>query len=100
MENEQHPVTNNQSQKIQIEDNFVGGEYANGMQVTHTKEEFLITFLNIVSPRGRVSSKIISGPGHVKRMIATLQDNLRKYEDKFGAVEAAENPKDKIGFQI
>lgn len=98
MENEQS-IGGNQTQQIQIKDNFVGGEYANGMQVAHTKEEFLITFLNIIPPSGRVAAKIISSPGHVKRMIIALQDNLKKYEEKFGAVEVAESPKDKIGFQ-
>ena len=78
---------------------MAGGEYANGMQITHTKEEFLLTFLNIVAPSGRVAGKIITSPGHVKRMISALSDNLKKYEEKFGAVETAENPKDKIGFQ-
>ena len=69
------------------------------MQVSHTKEEFLLTFLNIIPPSGRVAGKIISSPGHVKRMISALEENLKKYEEKFGAVVEAENPKDKIGFQ-
>lgn len=98
MENEPQPNSNSQ-QQIQIKDGFAGGEYANGMQVAHTKEEFLITFLNIVPPSGRVTGKIISSPGHIKRMISALTDNLKKYEEKFGPVETAESPKDKIGFQ-
>ncbi len=87
------------SRDLKIQDNFAGGEYANAMQVIHGKEEFLITFFNIVSPTGRVCSKIITSPGHLKRMISALQDNLSKYEQKFGKVEAAESPKKEIGFQ-
>lgn len=99
MENNQQQPQNNQPQQIQIKDGILGGEYANGMQVSHTKEEFLITFLNIIPPSGRVAGKIISSPGHIKRMIKALEDNLKKYEEKFGAVEEAENPKEnKIGF--
>ena len=86
-------------QQIQIKDSIAGGEYANGMQVSHTKEEFLLTYLNIIPPSGRVAGKIITSPGHIKRMIAALEENLKKYEEKFGAVEEAKNPKDKIGFQ-
>lgn len=93
------PQSNQQPQQIQIKDGFAGGEYANGMQVSHTKEEFLLTFLNIVSPSGRVAAKIMTNPGHVKRMINALSENLKKYEDKFGAVEVADNPKGQIGFQ-
>ena len=88
-----------QQQQIQIKDAFAGGEYANGMQVSHTKEEFLLTFLNIVPPSGRVAAKVITSPGHVKRMITALEDNLKKYEEKFGPVEVAKSPKEKIGFQ-
>lgn len=97
MENKQQ--NSNQPQQIQIKDGIAGGEYANGMQISHTKEEFLLTFLNIVPPSGRVAGKIITSPGHIKRMVAALEENLKKYEEKFGAVEVAENPKDKIGFQ-
>ncbi len=85
-------------QEIKVTDNFAGGEYANMMEVRHGKEEFLISFYNIVSPSGRVSAKIITAPGHLKRMIAALQDNLAKYESKFGPVEPAESPKKELGF--
>ena len=35
-----------QENKIQIQDRIPGSEYANAMQVSHTKEEFLLNFLN------------------------------------------------------
>ena len=97
-QNQPQPIPSGQLE-IKIADNFAGGEYANAMQVAHTKDEVLLTFFNIVSPSGRVVSKIITNPGHLKRMIAALNDNLKKYEDKFGVVEAAESPKKEIGFQ-
>jgi len=93
MENPNQPV------EIKISDNFAGGEYANGMQSVSSKDEFLLTFLNIVSPSGRVCSKVITSPGHFKRMVAVLNDSLKQYEDKFGIIEAAESPKKEIGFQ-
>jgi hypothetical protein len=88
-----------ENQEIQIKDSFTGGEYANAMQVVHGKEEFVITFFNIVPPSGRVCGKIIASPGHIKRMISVLGDNLKKYEAQFGPVEQAESPKPEIGFQ-
>jgi hypothetical protein len=91
----QQPTTN----QIQIRDNFAGGEYANAMSVGHTKEEFLLTFLNIVAPTGRVVSKVITSPGHLKRIIRALDENLKKYEAAFGKVEEAEAPKSEIGFK-
>ena len=96
MENQNQPTP----QEIRIQDNFAGGEYANAMQISHGKEEFLLTFFNIVAPSGRVCGKIITSPGHLKRMIAALQDNIKNYEEKFGTIEQADSPKhDEIGFK-
>jgi hypothetical protein len=85
--------------QIQIKDGFAGAEYANAMQVGHNKEEFMMTFLNILAPTGRVVGKIITSPGHFKRIIRAMEDNLKKYEGAFGKVEEAESPKDEIGFK-
>ncbi|MFA5021531.1 MAG: DUF3467 domain-containing protein [Patescibacteria group bacterium] len=85
--------------QIQIRDSFAGGEYANAMYVSHTKEEFLLTFLNIVQPSGRVVGKIIASPGHLKRIIRALDESLKKYETTFGKVQEAEAPKSEIGFK-
>jgi len=38
---------------------------------------------------------VILSPGHIKRVIAALEDNLRKYEEQFGPVRPAE-PDEKI----
>ena len=86
-------------QEIRIQDNLAGGEYANAMQVSHTKDEVILTFFNIVPPAGRVCGKIITSPGHLKRMVSALNDNLKKYEEKFGSVVESESPKKEIGFQ-
>ena len=104
MNNQPQPNQPNQpqqpgKQQIQIKDNFAGGEYANAMSVGHQKDEFLITFLNIVAPSGRVVGKIITNPGHLKRIVKALDENLKKYESQFGKVEEAQSPKDEIGFK-
>lgn len=98
MANEQ-PNQQAQQQKIQIRDNLAGGEYANAMQVGHNKEEFLLTFLNLTGPTGRVVGKIISSPGHLKRMIKAMAENLKRYESQFGTIQEAESPKTEIGFK-
>lgn len=68
------------------------------MQVSHTKEEFMMMFANIAGPAGRVVSKVITTPGHLKRIIKALQENLERYEKTFGKIEEAEAPKSEIGF--
>jgi hypothetical protein len=89
----------NPNQEIKIADNMPGAEYANAMQVNHTKEEFQMMFFNILGASGRVVGKIITNPGHFKRMIAAMSDNLKKYEERFGAVSEAEKLDKEIGFK-
>lgn len=76
-----------QKQEIKIADNIPGAEYSNAMQVNHNKDEFQITFLNLMGLSGRVTGKIISNPGHFKRMVSAMTENLKKYETQFGEVK-------------
>lgn len=95
------PVDEAAPRQVQIKatDEKLKGEYANLMQVLHTKEEFVLDFLNVFPPTGTLNARIIVSPGHFKRMLAAMQENLNKYESQFGAVAASEAPKNSIGFQ-
>ncbi len=88
-------------QEIQI--NFPpdkqGGVYANNMVVAHSKEEFILDFMLVAPPSGVVNARVIMSPGHVKRVIAALAQNLQHYEEKFGGIEEAVEPKNPFGFQ-
>ena len=85
--------------EIRIADNIPGAEYANAMQVNHSAEEFQLMFLNLMAGTGRTTGKIITSPGHFKRMVAALADNLKKYEERFGEIKTAAAPDGKeIGF--
>lgn len=88
----------NKQVEIKIADNFPGGEYANAMSIMHNKEEFIMNFLNITAPSGRVVAKIITTPGHLKRIIKALQENLDKYEKTFGEIKESDSPDKTIGF--
>jgi len=83
-----------QQQKIQIKvpDEIMKGAYANAMAVFHTREEFVIDFLNVFPPAGIATARIITSPGHVKRIIKALLENLKRYEDHFGTVAEAAPP--------
>ena len=99
MNNQQQPQ-GGKKVEIKIADNIPGAEYANAMQINHNKDEMHMMFLNIMGGSGRVTGKIITNPGHFKRMLAAMQDNLKKYEEKFGEVKEAAGPENKeIGFK-
>ncbi len=86
--------------KIKITDDVIRGVYANFMKVSHTKEEFVLDFANIVPPTGIISARIITSPGHLKRVIGALEYNLKKYEERFGKIKEAEEIKEeKVGFR-
>jgi len=87
------------AQEIKIADNIPGAEYANAMQVNHNKDEFQMMFLNILGISGRVTGKMITSPGHFKRMIAAMSENLKKYEERYGEVEKSADLEKEIGFK-
>ena len=66
------------------------GVYTNNMSVSHTKEEFILDFTNISHYPSAMSlvAKVISTPAHFKRIVAALNDNLKKYEDRFGPIDS------------
>ncbi len=82
--------------KINFPPHVQGGVYSNNMFVTHTKEEFILDFLMVAPPAGSVNARVIVSPGHMKRILAALQDNISKYEKTFGAIQIAEEPKGRI----
>jgi hypothetical protein len=83
---------------VEFPSSLKGGAYANNMAVTHTKEEFILDFVMIGPRAGAVTARVIMSPGHTKRMIAALQDAMRKYEQRYGSLSPAEEPRGHIGF--
>lgn len=101
MNNQQNGQQGRQLQ-IKISDEVLKGVYANAMQVGHSKEEFVLDFMNLSPAQGVgiIGARVIMSPGHLKRVIAALQDNLGKYEASFGKIEEAESPSESgIGFR-
>lgn len=96
------PQQEPQQQKNQIQvkftDEAMKGVYANNVQVMHNQEEFVMDFMNILPPNGIVNARVIVSPGHMKRLANALMENLKKYENQFGAIKEAESPNE-IGFK-
>jgi hypothetical protein len=89
----------NKPQEIKIADNIAGAEYTNFANISHNPEEFQIMFANVMAPSGRVVSKLITTPGHFKRIVMAMNDNLKKYEENFGQISAAKIDDKEIGFK-
>lgn len=78
--------------QIQLDDDVANGQYVNMALVNHTETEFTLDFIYVQpqQPKAKVRSRIITSPKHMKRLIAAMQDNLAKYEAKFGTIELSE----------
>jgi hypothetical protein len=77
---------------VKIADEELMGRYSNLLRISHTREEFILDFINVVPPQPVVVSRIVTNPGHLKRIVQALAENLRRYEETFGAVEEASEP--------
>ena len=45
--------------KVQINDEELKGRYSNLLRITHTREEFILDFMNFVPPQAVVTARII-----------------------------------------
>jgi len=72
--------------KVNFPAHLQAGAYTNNMVVSHTREEFVMDFSFITPPIGTVVSRVTTSPGHMKRIISALQENVKKYESKFGTI--------------
>lgn len=77
----------NPNVNIKITDDILKGVYANMMMVAHTKEEFVLDFINMLPPSGIVNARVVTSPEHLKRIVAALSENVKKYEEQFGTIK-------------
>ena len=75
--------------KIELDDSVGQGEYANFAVVTHSPAEFVMDYIRVLPgmTKSKVKSRIIMAPMHAKTLMMALQDNIKKYEDKFGEIK-------------
>ncbi len=87
MSNQQPPP---QGQQINIElgEKEAEGVYSNLAIITHSPAEFVIDYTRILPgvPKAKVHSRIIMTPQHAKLFLNALNDNIAKYEEKFGEI--------------
>lgn len=80
--------------QIQIPPEVQNGTYTNLTFVSHTETEFVFDFVYVLphEPRGVVRSRVIASPKQAKRMLAALQDNVARYEQRYGAIDNGNTP--------
>lgn len=85
--------------QIQLDDDTAQGMYVNLALVNHNETEFTIDvmYLQPQQPKAKVRARIISSPKHTKRLLMALQENVRRYEERFGSIDlSGPNPADQL----
>ncbi|MFQ5667187.1 MAG: DUF3467 domain-containing protein [Candidatus Binatia bacterium] len=81
---------------IQIDAQHATGVYSNLMMISHRKEEFILDFLFVQpqrTPQGQavanLRSRVITTPEHMRRILKAIEENVGRYEQAFGPIQAA-----------
>lgn len=77
--------------EIKVDETDATGNFTNFANITHSPEEFIVDFL-FVNPTpppgfGKLVSRLILTPGHAKRVLMALTDNIKKFEERFGEIK-------------
>lgn len=74
--------------EIDLNHEVAQGIYANLSIIAHSTSEFIIDFVRLMPgvPKPEVKSRIIMTPENAKRLLLTLQDNIRKFEQDNGVI--------------
>ena len=57
---------------VKISDDELKGRYSNLLRIAHTREEFILDFINLLPPQGTGAARIMTSPGHTERIIGAL----------------------------
>ncbi|HOI09498.1 MAG TPA: DUF3467 domain-containing protein [Myxococcota bacterium] len=71
---------------VKARDEILAGVYSNNMFVAHTREEFVMDFLANYVGHSVLNARVVTSPGHMKRIARALADNIAKYEAQYGPI--------------
>jgi hypothetical protein len=77
--------------QVQLDDDIAQGMYVNMAMVNHNETEFALDFLYVQpqQPKAKVRARILTSPKHAKRFLLALQENLGKFEARFGTIDVS-----------
>ena len=78
------------------------GIYSNLVFIAHSASEVILDFARALPglPKAKVYARVIITPQHAKSLLLALDQNLKNYENQFGAIKLpGADPKKEIGFK-
>ncbi|HTP26187.1 MAG TPA: DUF3467 domain-containing protein, partial [Anaeromyxobacteraceae bacterium] len=75
--------------QIEIDPITANGVFVNMAMVNHNETEFTLdlVYLQPHPTKAVVRARAITTPKHAKRLLLALQDNVARYEARFGSIE-------------
>lgn len=93
---------NGQKLNVEISEEVAEGVYSNMAIISHSSSEFVVDFLRILpnTPKAKVKSRVVLTPEHAKRLMLALQNNLQKYEERYGTIKGDADPRGALPFNF
>lgn len=89
--------------QVQLDEKVGQGIYANLAIISNSGAEFVLDFTRMLPgmPKAIVQARIILTPQHAKGLMKALEDNLKKFEERFGEIQtpSGKNESKNFGFQ-
>jgi len=91
-----------QGQQLSVElgEKEAEGIYSNLAIITHSPAEFVIDFTRVLPgvPKAKVYARVIMTAQHAKLLLRAMEDNVKKFEQKFGEIKIQGDPS--TGFDL
>jgi len=86
--------------KIEVDESHGEGIYSNLVMITHSPSEFILDFARVMPglPKAKVHARIIMTPQHARMLLRALEDNIKKFESKFGEIKLHGMEEKRVGF--
>jgi hypothetical protein len=80
--------------QIEIDPVTANGAFVNMAMVNHTETEFTLDLVYVQpqAPKAQVRARAITTPKHMKRLLLAIQENLARYEARYGAIDLGDTP--------
>jgi len=88
-----NPEQQQRTVNIEIGDKEWEGVYSNFVIITHSTSEFVLDFARMLpgAQKAKVFSRIIMTPQHAKALLATLEQNVKRFESEHGEIKLVPN---------
>ncbi len=86
---------------VEIGEKESEGIYSNFVLIAHSPSEFILDFARILPgvKKAKVFARIVMTPQHAMLLKNALDENIKRYEDRFGKIKIVGKPETSVGFQ-